>query len=189
MHESLISLQEKASTFFREYEKKYKDQMQCSSGCSHCCIGELSIFSWEAELIIQWFLSLNIQAQLDLKKEWAIETNHNFTNVEGEKKQPCTFLVENKCSIYPRRPIICRTQGMGLKWQEDKVLKTDSCPLNFTKNSSSNVEDMLNLDVLNQMIAQAQKLFSSKMSLSQQTLQNSSQRVDLAELKIFLTQI
>ena len=188
MRESLISLQEKASSFFSEYEKKYKDQMQCASGCSHCCIGGLTIFSWEAELIIQWFLSLDSQAKLTLKKEWSQEINQKFTDVEGNKAKPCTFLVDNKCSIYPRRPIICRTQGMGLKWQENKVLKTDSCPLNFTQNSESKVEDMLNLDVLNQMIAQAQKLFTSQMSLSQHSLQNSSQRVDLSKLKIFLTQ-
>lgn len=196
MLDALIGLQEKASSFFSEYENKYAQQMKCASGCSHCCIGGLSIFTWEAELIIQWFTSLSSEQRSELLNKWEKNQNHDFTDVEGRAARPCSFLVDNQCSIYPRRPIICRTQGMGLKWQEGGKILRDCCPLNFkeieSKNSTEEVtsqeEDELNLDVLNHMMAQAQMIFSKQMN-SSIVSQQSTDRIQFEELKQFLKTI
>ena len=178
MLDSLRSLQEKASDFFAQYEKKYHQEMKCTSGCSHCCIDGLSIFSWEAELIREWFASLEKEEAKRTIQKWKNKDDSTFTNVEGESSSPCCFLVDDQCSIYPRRPIICRTQGMGLKWSEDGKTLRDHCPLNFQDPNlqTSQIEDELNLDVLNQMISQAQMIFTAQNRLDQE-------RVSLRELR------
>ncbi len=190
MLDALKDLQEKASDFFAQYEKKYQKQMKCASGCSHCCIAGLSIFSWEAELILDWFKSLDKEEAERIVGLWKNKSDTSFTNVSGEKATSCSFLVNDQCSIYPRRPIICRTQGMGLKWSENGKLLRDHCPLNFqdpTLETSqfSKLEDELNLDVLNQMISQAQIIFTSQSKSSLNTDQL-RERVSLKELKDYL---
>lgn len=45
----------------------------------------------------------------------------------------CPLLVDNRCSIYESRPLICRTQGLPLLLEaEDGEQEVDFCPLNFT---------------------------------------------------------
>ncbi len=45
----------------------------------------------------------------------------------------CPLLVNDRCSIYEARPLICRTQGLPLLLEaEDGGLEVDFCPLNFT---------------------------------------------------------
>lgn len=188
MLNSLIGLQEKASAFFNEYESKYALHMNCASGCSHCCIGGLTIFTWEAELIINWFDGLPSTKKEKLLEQWKSNLNSDFTDVEGKATKSCNFLVNNQCSIYPRRPMICRTQGMGLKWSEEGKILRDCCPLNFTNNTTqSKEEDELNLDVLNHMISQAQMLFSNQ-HRSSIISQHSNERIELKELREHLMQ-
>jgi len=44
----------------------------------------------------------------------------------------CPLLVEDRCSIYESRPLICRTQGLPLLLEaEDGGQEVDFCPLNF----------------------------------------------------------
>jgi len=189
MLDSLIGLQEKASIFFKEYSHKYKKQMKCTSGCDHCCIGGLSIFTWEAKLIIHWFTKLSKLERDQFIQKWQHKKNTNFTDVTGKKSSPCSFLIAGNCSIYSRRPIICRTQGMGLKWGEDGIERRDCCPLNFTNTTQPQSEkrDELNLDILNKMMAQAQQLFHSSTTNLLPDLQE-QQRVQLSDLRDFLIQ-
>lgn len=181
---SLQQLQEKASDFFNQYFKKYASSMKCTGGCSHCCIDQLTIFTWEAQLILDWFASLDESERKERLKQCA-QGPESFTNVEGQKNDPCVFLnKEGLCQIYERRPIICRTQGMGLKWSEDGQVKRDHCPLNFTEETSlqSDEADELNLDVINNMSSQAQMIYeqhSPEKSFTQT-------RVSLRELKKLL---
>jgi uncharacterized protein len=187
MLDSLIPLQEKASAFFNQYETKYAKQMNCAKGCSHCCIGGLSIFTWEAALIIDWFNKLPVHKQKELIAIWNTSSSSytDFTDVEGKPATACVFLSQGQCSIYTRRPIICRTQGMGLKWSEKGTIHRDNCPLNFTSNISAQIEDDLNLDVLNQMMVQAQIIFKENGDQSI-FFQHSGERIELAQLKSLL---
>lgn len=45
----------------------------------------------------------------------------------------CPLLIDNRCSIYESRPLICRTQGLPLLIEaDDEEREVDFCPLNFT---------------------------------------------------------
>ena len=51
----------------------------------------------------------------------------------GNQPVACPMLVEDRCSIYESRPLICRTQGLPLLMEaEDGEAEIDFCPLNFT---------------------------------------------------------
>lgn len=134
------SLQENASGFFDKVQSKYSAQMKCAEGCSKCCYTDISVFEVEAENIKEWFNSLDEQKKSELKTLWQ-------TPVESGA---CSFLYNDRCSVYEARPIICRTQGAPLFLQAENIL--DYCPLNFEAGDPDKV-DWLNLDRLNTLLS------------------------------------
>jgi len=68
----------------------------CRKGCSHCC--HISLKFTEAEAI-EIGKSIGIPPSSDAadKPERSVEN------------EPCPFLRDEACSIYPHRPIVCRT--------------------------------------------------------------------------------
>ena len=157
----IITLQENASGFFDNVQKKYPDKMECKKGCSKCCQTDISVFEIEAERIRAWFQSQDTENQDKLKEFWARPT----TSLD------CAFLYENQCSIYEVRPLICRTQGLPLFLSTENIL--DYCPLNF-KDGDPAREDWLNLERMNTLLSFAAK------STGQE------QRIRLKKLKIEL---
>ena len=144
MKTPIVTLQENASGFFEKVAQKYSSSMKCAEGCSKCCFTDISIFEVEASRIIQWFEAHSSADQNTLKTLWASPV------MEGA----CSFLYNDRCSIYEARPIICRTQGAPLFIQAENVL--DYCPLNF-KEGDPPKEDWLNLDRLNTLLSFAAK--------------------------------
>ena len=90
-------------------------RLQCRKGCSGCCADDLTVFAVEAESIRRSYGELLVRG-----------TPHR----EGA----CAFLDTGACRIYAHRPYVCRTQGLPLRWIEErdgdpKELR-DICPLN-----------------------------------------------------------
>ncbi len=105
----LAMLNEKLSRFFIS-QKPY---IFCKPGCSKCCENAQYPYTQiEFELLKIGFNSLpfdkkeiiskNIEKTLELKKQ----------NKENKFTYVCPFLIDNMCSIYPFRGIICRTFGL-----------------------------------------------------------------------------
>jgi len=138
------TLQENASGFFDKINTKYSNQMKCSEGCSKCCFTNISVFKVESERIAEWFSSQEPVVQNELRELWKTK------NETGA----CTFLYNDRCTIYEARPVICRTQGAPLFLQSENVL--DYCPLNFEAGDPPK-EDWLNLERLNTMLSLAAK--------------------------------
>jgi uncharacterized protein len=91
-------------------------RLQCRQGCSSCCVDDLTVFEIEAEHIRRHHSEL-----------LATGTPH----VAGS----CAFLDEaGACRIYAERPYVCRTQGLPLRWIEERDGRAtelrDICPLN-----------------------------------------------------------
>jgi Fe-S-cluster containining protein len=140
MKKAIETLQENASGFFDKINQKYPNDMKCKEGCSKCCYTDISVFEVESTLIREWFEALNNDEKESLISKW------NVKSPSGA----CTFLVDDSCSIYPVRPIICRTQGAPLFLSQENIL--DYCPLNFEK-SDPPKEDWLNLERLNTLLS------------------------------------
>jgi uncharacterized protein len=69
----------------------------------------------------------------------------------------CPLLVDDRCSIYESRPLICRTQGLPLLMEtEDGDQEVDFCPLNFTETGAVDDLDeghLVPLDAINLRLA------------------------------------
>jgi uncharacterized protein len=91
-------------------------RLHCRQGCTSCCADGLTVFEVEAGHIRHHHAEL-----------LATGTPH----AEGA----CAFLDEGgACRIYEERPYVCRTQGLPLRWLEERggseVELRDICPLN-----------------------------------------------------------
>jgi uncharacterized protein len=87
-------------------------RLRCRSGCHDCCSDGLSVFAIEAAVI---------------------ERHHRTLLDEGTAAPSggCAFLDEaGACRIYEHRPYVCRTQGLPLRWLEERAEVRDVCPLN-----------------------------------------------------------
>lgn len=64
----------------------------------------------------------------------------------------CPLLLDDRCSIYESRPLICRTQGLPLLMEaEDGEQEIDFCPLNFTEAGAVDDLDENHLAPLDQL--------------------------------------
>lgn len=97
---------------------RHGDRLRCRRGCAACCRDGLTVFAVEAE---------------------RISAAHAELLRDGTPHAPgaCAFLdADGACRIYPDRPYVCRTQGLPLRWQEERadgrgvVERRDICPEN-----------------------------------------------------------
>lgn len=109
------ALRDKIDAKVKALEQIHNKHLLCRSGCSSCC-REYGILPVEFEAIA-----------VKLKGTEHVKVNPNF------KKDECPFLIDNRCSIYNDRPIICRTHGLPLLFMGDENWELSACELNFTK--------------------------------------------------------
>ena len=128
----------------------------CQKGCSRCCYVDLSIFHVEADNIQNWFEKLPTSQQTLLKEKWQkpLKSTENF---HQETVSSCAFLHEEACTIYEARPLICRSQGLAMKFKEEEAEYLDICPLNEDMLEELTEKEVLNLDLLNMILVQLEK--------------------------------
>ena len=88
--------------------KKQAPFIKCKKGCTYCCKeGEYPLSELEYINIMLYYSKLpsNIKGQINQNIEKLIEEKR-------EKFYECPFLINEECSIYPARPILCRTFGL-----------------------------------------------------------------------------
>ena len=193
----LKHLQDNSSNFFAEFQKKHGQNMQCRSGCSSCCYVDLSIFEGEAQIIIDWAANLPENQKTNVLNALQSQEGVWKKNTLGKKNKPCPFLINNTCSVYEVRPIICRTQGMPLQYKISDVknqvqLAVDVCPLNFsTENTLPDRAQWLDLDRLNSLQSIAENHFQKNRThrASFDEIKNAENRVPLQKLKKFLIEL
>ena len=140
------ALQQNAEGLFDQIQDRNASKMVCRSGCSACCHARFSVFIGEALLIFQWFFGLRESERQALRTRW---------NGKPPAPSACAFLRESRCTIYPARPIICRTQGAPLRVEG----RVDACSLNFDggKTLPQNPSNHFDLDRLTHLQSIAEK--------------------------------
>ena len=113
--EKYRKLIEKTDKLTKSLEKTHRQHMQCRLGCSFCCM-DYSLFPVEFYAIAGQLKQEEIRIKPDAKSD------------------ECIFLVNNACTIYGFRPMICRTHGLPLLYtNEDGEWELSACELNFTE--------------------------------------------------------
>ena len=80
---------------------------ECRIGCSYCCHIRVEVTDPEVFRIVRRIRQLPVSEVADLiDKLRQRVAEHDVDNVN--KRQSCTFLVENRCTIYEDRPATCR---------------------------------------------------------------------------------
>ena len=166
----ILALQKNVDQFCESFEKKYSKEMTCKKGCSACCHQDLSVFPIEADVIRQWFQNQPDSLKSELIATWKLD-QATGADTSGHPAQPCSFLYKNACTIYAARPMICRSQGVALKWVENESPQYDVCPLNFT-DGDFDKQDALDIDRLQTL-----------QSIAQVSTKATSERVKLSQIK------
>lgn len=150
---SVLNLYQKVSSFEASLPNEHKVLSQCKSGCARCCYADLSVFEVEAQNIRNWFSILPQNEKSLLREKWSVPQKEALT-FQNEQQKSCVFLHDEKCSIYEARPLICRTQGLPLKFKDNNDVYIDICPLNDSILQVSEEPDVLNLELVNLILSQ-----------------------------------
>ena len=104
----LAQLDQRLEKYFLEH----KNYIQCKKGCSFCCEkGDYPITQMELEYLMQGYIALSDNEKQIVQK-----------NIKTIKKGgACPFLINQECSIYQYRPIICRTHGLAYLCRKNLV--------------------------------------------------------------------
>ena len=114
---ALQILHERIDARAGELALHHAKRLRCERGCNACCVDDLTVFFVEAE---------------------RIRISHPVLLRDGTPHPPgaCAFLSDaGECRIYADRPYVCRTQGLPLRWFEEKdsgeiCEERAICPLN-----------------------------------------------------------
>ena len=89
-----------------------RPQIACAAGCAACCTQQVAIAPVEAAAIAlhvtRHFTDEEDTALVARLRELDALTRGKTAIERARLRQSCAFLVENRCSIYPARPLRCR---------------------------------------------------------------------------------
>ncbi len=102
-------ISKKISNFF----EKQKPYIKCTKGCGRCCKNaEFPYSKMEMKYLLCGFLSLDPKTQEKIEHQLQI-TADNKKAFKGDKfLYDCPFLIDESCSVYEYRGIVCRTFGL-----------------------------------------------------------------------------
>lgn len=139
----------------------------------------MSVFAVEAAAVREAVEALpeSLRARLEHQAHKVLEAES-----PGEPVA-CPMLVDDRCSIYESRPLICRTQGLPLLIEaEDGGAEVDFCPLNFTAEGAVDdldEDNLVPLDDLNLKLALVNLQHCRDQGISDKA---SGQRMQMAEI-------
>ena len=101
----------------QKYFIEQKDYICCSKGCSKCCHNaQFPYTEIEFKLIYEGFKALepSVKKQVIKKIDTIISdmSKHLAKKIDKPFRYICPFLINNKCSVYYYRGLICRTFGL-----------------------------------------------------------------------------
>jgi uncharacterized protein len=160
----------------------YSQHLVCRRGCSGCCYTRLSVFEVEAASLRAAIRELPVEIRRRIEQQ-ALDVSEDG---RGDASIACPLLVEDQCSVYHSRPVICRTQGLPLLFEAGEEQVVDFCPLNFTGlDATDDLEEdhLVALDELNLKLA----LINLQHCLEQgMTREESGRRIGIRELILSL---
>ena len=118
-------------TKLAEFFARDKDKIKCRRGCSDCCKNA----NFPLSLLEMKYLMYGF-SKLEKEIHDKVRDNINLAIKQNKDEYDCPFLLNDVCSVYPYRPIICRVYGLAYK-RTDGIVNLPCCSpngLNYGKN-------------------------------------------------------
>jgi len=144
--------------FWQSVSKKYPKDIACHAGCGICC--ELQSVN-----LLEAYSIYNV-LRLNEKK------------METEQKSSCVFLLNDTCSIYSARPIICRTHGLVIKSVEFTSSFSITCSYNFHYTDDVPHDAILDIDLITKNLIRLNYAFCMVIGKKQ----IASERIELSQI-------
>ena len=114
---------------FKNILKEQAPFIKCKKGCSYCCKeGEYPLSELEYVYLMFYYTTLSDDIRAII--------NQNIDNLLKQNRQKfysCPFLINDECSVYAARPLICRTFGLiSIGKQKSKIPFCVDLGLNYT---------------------------------------------------------
>ena len=160
MSDEYRALVHKVSMFCETQSERYRADMACGPGCSSCCHAWLSVCAVEEAQ-----LTAAIAALPEAERAVLAERGQHELEREqrGESDPRCALLdPEGRCAVYEHRPLVCRTQGLALRYPQGVVPVSavrerlpsgdvTCCPLNFSERVPA-AQDVLDAERVDQLL-------------------------------------
>jgi hypothetical protein len=145
--------------------------MACRAGCSLCCHVQLTVCDVEADFMREHLESLDEPARARLRER--------LDEAGSSARDACIFLEDDgRCAAYMGRPLVCRTQGLPLRYPDgvipeaavrarakDKGDPLTWCPLNFEERAPR-PEDVLDAARVDTMLALSNREYAARVKAS-----------------------
>ncbi len=157
--ETLKAYERHASSVDAEFHRvfeQFADRMQCGKGCSMCCSQMFSISLIEAAYISRAVKAMPEERRHRLRasaRDYIAKARKlTLDNDEDDGEEaitprpglrlPCPALIDDACSIYDARPLICRKWGIPL-FNPKKPVELQACELNFRPGEEVDITGLL----------------------------------------------
>ncbi|MEW6219002.1 MAG: YkgJ family cysteine cluster protein [Thermodesulfobacteriota bacterium] len=126
----------------RQLQAYYGSRLRCRVHCSACC-QDISLCP------LEWHL---VQAAVTRLPAALL------ARLQGRPPRPagrCPLLLDERCPVYPARPILCRSQGLPLAYLDElaETIEVSACPVSFPETDVFAPEGLLFLDEINRELA------------------------------------
>jgi len=126
-------------TFQKEIDRMFLEQaefIKCKEGCSYCCEkGEYPFSKLEFEYLLEGYKKLEPEQKKKILFNIARVNEKKAQNNNENFMYDCPFLINNRCSVYENRGIICRTFGLLCEHDNERLTMPfcQSLGLNYSK--------------------------------------------------------
>ena len=161
LHRKYDAFIEELDQQIRALEEIHRSDIKCKPECAKCCKVPRTVLPIEASALLR-----NSKLEKGIKKK---------VIAQAKKRSNCPFLVDELCTIYAYRPLICRTHGLPLLYffSENSEYKVSHCELNFLKHDGEFTRtSLLNMETINE-----------KLRLINAELKFSEERVSFSDLE------
>lgn len=159
MSDEYRALVQKVSAFCEATTERNRAHMACGPGCSSCCHAWLSVCEVERAQLVAAVAALPEAKRIELAERGRREQAREAA-ASGPAR--CALLdPDGRCAVYEQRPLVCRTQGLALRYPPGVVPvsavrerlpngEVTCCPLNFGQQlpQASDVLDAERVDQL-----------------------------------------
>ena len=100
-----------------------KEYIHCKIGCAFCCQnGEYPCSQAEFDFLEKGYCNLDNKTKNLIQNKILKIKEQKDKNKDGKFVYECPFLINNVCSVYDYRMIICRTFGLTYFKDDDKII-------------------------------------------------------------------